>query len=59
MRAKEKQALFRRWLAETTYGRPDELPGLLESLTWVNMDVTDPDPIDQIIFGIRGTRPSE
>lgn len=34
---------------------PADLPAFLEILTWVKMDVADPDPIDQIIFGIRGT----
>lgn len=33
---------------------PADLPAFLDILTWVKMDVADPDPIDQIEFGIRG-----
>lgn len=34
-----------------------ELPVFLESLTWVDMAKTNPDPIDQLEWGITGNQP--
>jgi hypothetical protein len=34
-----------------------EVPVFLESYTWVDLGVTDPDPIDRLEWGITGTQP--
>ncbi len=36
--------------------REPKLPRFLESMTWVDFRVTDPDPLDQLIWGITGRR---
>lgn len=36
--------------------RPD-LPVFLDSMTWVDLAATDPDPLDQLEWGITGRRP--
>ena len=33
------------------------LPVFLEGLTWVNLAVAEPDPIDQLVWGITGEQP--
>jgi hypothetical protein len=37
--------------------KPQNLPVFLESFTWVDLNVTEPDPIDQLVWGITGTQP--
>jgi GTPase SAR1 family protein len=34
-----------------------DLPVFLEGLTWVDLAVTEPDPIDQLVWGITGRHP--
>lgn len=34
-----------------------ELPTLLDGMTWVNLAVADPDPLDQLEWGITGKHP--
>ena len=34
------------------------LPFVLDGLTWVDFRRTDPDPLDQLIWGITGDRPT-
>jgi hypothetical protein len=36
--------------------RPD-LPTLLDGMTWVDLAVSDPDPLDQLEWGITGRHP--
>jgi nucleotide-binding universal stress UspA family protein len=35
-----------------------DLPVFLHGLTWVNLAVPDPDPIDQLVWGITGQQPN-
>jgi hypothetical protein len=35
-----------------------DLPVFLDGLTWVNLTVAEPDPIDQIVWGITGKHPN-
>jgi nucleotide-binding universal stress UspA family protein len=35
-----------------------DLPVFLQGLTWVNLAVPEPDPIDQLVWGITGQQPS-
>jgi hypothetical protein len=42
-------------ILEAKRGNP-RLPGFLELTQWVDMRLTDPDPIDQLIWGITGTQ---
>jgi len=35
------------------------LPVFLGGLTWVNLAATEPDPIDQLVWGISGSRPNK
>lgn len=37
--------------------RPD-LPPFLAGMTWVDLAVTDPDPLDQLIWGVTGRHPN-
>lgn len=37
---------------------PDPLPVFLDALTWVDLAATEPDPIDQLVWGITGEHPS-
>jgi GTPase SAR1 family protein len=37
---------------------PDNLPVFLEGLTWVDLSVAEPDPIDRLVWGITYRRPS-
>ena len=34
--------------------KPQNLPVFLDGLTWVDLNVTEPDPIDQLVWGITG-----
>ena len=34
--------------------KPQSLPVFLQGLTWVDLTVTEPDPIDQLVWGITG-----
>jgi GTPase SAR1 family protein len=34
-----------------------ELPPFLDGMTWVDLDASDPDPLDQLEWGITGRRP--
>ena len=34
--------------------RPQSLPVFLDGLTWVDLNVAEPDPIDQLVWGISG-----
>jgi GTPase SAR1 family protein len=34
----------------------DDLPVFLQGLTWVNLAVPEPDPIDQLVWGVTGQR---
>jgi WD40 repeat protein/nucleotide-binding universal stress UspA family protein len=36
---------------------PPDLPPLLDGMTWVNLGVGNPDPYDQLVWGITGRRP--
>jgi GTPase SAR1 family protein len=36
---------------------PQQLPVFLDGMTWVNLAATEPDPIDQLVWGITGTQP--
>ena len=36
-------------------GYTADLPVFLQGLTWVNLAVQEPDPIDQLVWGITGT----
>jgi hypothetical protein len=36
--------------------RPD-LPTFLDGMTWVDLAVSDPDPLDQLEWGITGRHP--
>jgi GTPase SAR1 family protein len=36
---------------------PQDLPVFLDGLTWVNLAATEPDPIDQLAWGITGRQP--
>jgi len=36
---------------------PEDIPLFLKGMTWVDMRKTDPDPIEQLLFGIRGEKP--
>jgi GTPase SAR1 family protein len=38
--------------------RPD-LPILLDGMTWVDLSVTEPDPLDQLEWGITGMQPDQ
>ncbi len=38
---------------------PRDLPAFLESLTWVDLNATEPDPIDNLVWGITGKHPSK
>jgi small GTP-binding protein len=38
---------------------PTNLPVFLEGLTWVDLTKTEPDPIDQLVWGITGTHPDK
>jgi nucleotide-binding universal stress UspA family protein len=35
----------------------DDLPVFLQGLTWVNLAIPEPDPIDQLVWGITGQQP--
>jgi hypothetical protein len=35
-----------------------DLPVFLQGVTWVPMAVPEPDPIDQLVYGITGSQPS-
>ncbi len=37
---------------------PLELPIFLEGFTWVDLSVTEPDPMDQLVWGITGRHPN-
>jgi len=37
---------------------PLDLPIFLDGLTWVDLSVVEPDPIDQLIWGISGRQPN-
>jgi hypothetical protein len=37
---------------------PAPLPVFLDALTWVDLAATEPDPIDQLVWGITGEQPS-
>jgi GTPase SAR1 family protein len=37
---------------------PLDLPVFLDGLTWVDLAVTEPDPIDQLVWGITGRHPN-
>jgi hypothetical protein len=34
--------------------KPQNLPVFLDGLTWVDLNATEPDPIDQLVWGITG-----
>ena len=34
--------------------KPQSLSVFLDGLTWVDLNVTEPDPIDQLVWGISG-----
>ena len=35
----------------------EDLPVFLDGLTWVDLSATEPDPIDQLVWGITGKQP--
>lgn len=35
-----------------------DLPVFLSGLTWVDMTKSDPDPFEQLVWGVRGTKPA-
>ena len=35
----------------------EDLPVFLDGLTWVDLSATEPDPIDQLVWGITGKPP--
>jgi WD40 repeat protein len=37
---------------------PVDLPVFLDGLTWVDLSATEPDPIDQLVWGITGKQPN-
>jgi nucleotide-binding universal stress UspA family protein len=37
---------------------PQNLPVFLDALTWVDLAATEPDPIDQLVWGLTGEAPS-
>jgi hypothetical protein len=37
----------------------DDLPVFLQGLTWVNLAMPEPDPIDQLVWGITGQQPTQ
>jgi WD40 repeat protein len=37
---------------------PQDLPVFLDGLTWVDFSATEPDPIDQLVWGITGKQPN-
>ena len=39
-------------------GNPQDLSVFLDGLTWVDLGATEPDPIDQLVWGITGKHPS-
>jgi len=36
---------------------PLDLPVFLEAFTWVNLALSEPDPIDRLVWGITGRHP--